>query len=365
MPTGGATGIFIIAEAGVNHNGSLDLALQLIEAAARAGANAVKFQTFRAERLADRNAPKAAYQITHTGAAESQFEMLRRLELDDAAHHRLAAACRDQGIEFMSTAFDEESLDLLLALGIRRIKVPSGEITNGPLLLKMGRAGLPTILSTGMARLDEIGDALAVLAWGMTRDDRPGGLDALRAHARSEAAQQQLNQLVTILQCTTAYPAPAEAINLRAMDTLRQSFGLPVGLSDHSTGMAVPLAAAGRNATIIEKHFTLDRTLPGPDHAASLEPAELIAMVRGIREVELALGDGIKQPSPHEEPNIPIARRGLVAATDIPRGTILTEAMLSSRRPAEGASPMLLWDMLGQPAGADLKSGMPIKTGRH
>lgn len=365
MPIFGAQPTFIIAEAGVNHNGSLDLALRLVETAAESGADAVKFQTFRADRLARRDAPKAAYQVSQTAASESQFDMLHRLELDEAAHRRLAERCQKLNIEFMSTAFDEESLALLLSLGIRRIKVPSGEITNGPLLLEMGRAGLPVILSTGMARLEEISDALAVLAWGMTRSERPTGLAALREHGKSDTARQRLGELVSILQCTTAYPAPAEAINLRAMDTLRQSFGLPVGLSDHSTGLAVPMAAVGCGATIIEKHFTLDRTMPGPDHAASLEPHELTAMVRGIREVELALGDGVKQPSPHEEPNIRIARRGLVAATRIPRGTPLTEALLTSMRPADGASPMLFWDQLGQPAETDLEAGMPIKANRY
>lgn len=350
----------IIAEAGVNHNGDLSRALALIEAAAKAGANAVKFQTFKTKSLVHSGAPKARYQINATGAAGGQFDMLQKLELDEAAHIRLVAACRDLGIEFLSTAFDEESLELLVNLGIRRIKVPSGEITNGPLLLKMARIGLPIIVSTGMATLDEIADTLAVFTWGFTQVDNPTSLAKLREyHARHHAAV--LTGRVTVLQCSTAYPAPPESINLRAMDTLATKFGLPIGLSDHSKGITVSLAAVARGATVIEKHFTLDRSLPGPDHTASLEPDEFANMVQGIRTVELALGDGEKLPGEAESANIAVARRSLFAARSIAAGQKICGDDLSALRPATGISPMRYWDLLGCRAKADWVEGDQIR----
>lgn len=353
--------VFIIAEAGVNHNGSADLALRMIEIATRAGADAVKFQTFHADQLTVANAPKAEYQACATGSNESQREMLRRLELDELTHARLAQACAAQGIEFMSTPFDEDSVELLLRIGVKRLKVPSGEITNGPLLLKIACARLPLIVSTGMSTIDEIREALGVMAFGMTHRETPRGREDFRRAFASDAGQAALNKNVSLLQCASAYPAPAEAINLRVMETLSATFGLPTGLSDHSAGIAIPIAAAARGARIIEKHFTLDRTLSGPDHAASLEPDEMTAMIRAIREVELALGDGVKHLAPSELPNINVARRGLVAACAIRKGEIVTAKMLASRRPLGPLSPMSLWDVVGRPANHDYVAEDAIK----
>ncbi|HEY1259699.1 MAG TPA: N-acetylneuraminate synthase [Stellaceae bacterium] len=344
---------FVIAEAGVNHNGSLDLALQLIDVAAAAGADAVKFQTFNADDLVTRDAPKAAYQQRNMdggASSSSQYDMLRRLQLDRAAHDALRRHCAEQGVEFMSTAFDLRSLDLLCEVGIKRLKVGSGEITNGPLLLAMARRHVPVILSTGMSTLEEIHAALGVLAFGFIGTAEKPSEAAFDAAFTAAEGQAALARLVTILHCTTEYPAPYEDVNLRALDTLRESFGCSVGLSDHSPGIAIPIAAVARGASTIEKHFTLDRALPGPDHAASLTPQELRDMIAGIRAVEAAIGDGQKVPRPSEVANIRIARRSLVAARPIRAGEVLGEDALAVKRPGGGVSPMRYWDRLDRPA---------------
>ena len=350
--------IFVIAEAGVNHNGSTELACRLVDVAADAGADAVKFQTFKADELASPSAQKADYQKASTGDAGSQLEMLRKLELDDHAHQAIAAACRRRGIEFMSTAFDVTSLRFLTGrMGLRRIKIPSGEITNGQLLLEAARTRLPLLLSTGMSTIGEIEDALGVIAFGLlTPEGRPSHA-AFKQAFSSDAGRQALIGTVAVLHCTTEYPAAFEEINLRAMKTLHERFELPVGLSDHSPGIAIATAAAALGATVIEKHYTLDRTLPGPDHRASLEPAELAAMIEAIRAVTAALGDGIKKPMPSESKNIVVARRSLVALRPIAKGERFTVENIGPRRPGSGISPMCLWDWLDKPAARDFGAG--------
>ncbi|HZV36776.1 MAG TPA: N-acetylneuraminate synthase [Verrucomicrobiae bacterium] len=351
----------IIAEAGVNHNGSLDLAMQLVDVAHASGANAVKFQTFQAARLVSRAAPKAEYQKRTTDAAESQFEMIRKLELDETAHRRLIERCAEKGIEFISTPFDLESVELLAKLKVRRLKLPSGELTNGPLLWSAARTGLPTILSTGMARLGEIEEALGALALGYL-GVKPKSRHSLMETFASAGGQELLREKVTLLHCTTEYPAPAAEVNLRAMDTLAQAFGLPVGLSDHTEGIAVAIAAVARGATVIEKHFTLDRNLPGPDHKASLEPGELKAMVAAIRSAEAAMGSPIKGPVDAERKNMPVARKSLVAIKQIKSGEIFTSENLGVKRPGTGISPMDYWDKLGQSATRDYAPDDPITS---
>lgn len=342
---------FVIAEAGVNHNGSIDLARQLIDAAKAVGADAVKFQSFRADALATRDAPKAAYQIETTGRVQSQWEMLKALELNDAAHRTLKAHAEKIGIEFMSTPFDEQGVDYLAELGLRRLKLPSGELTNGPFLLRAARSGLPLFVSTGMADLGEVEEAMAVLAFGLTqpKNAKPKRAE-LRALPADPDAQAALRARITILHCTTQYPAPPESANLRAMETLRARFGVSVGYSDHTDGIAVSIAAAALGASTIEKHLTLDRSMEGPDHRASLDPAQFAAMMAGIRAAEEALGDGIKAPQPAERPNIAIARKSLVAARAIPVGKILEAADIAAKRPGDGRSPMAYWDLLGTAA---------------
>jgi len=345
--------VLVIAEAGVNHDGSLDRALEMVDVAADAGADIVKFQTFRADDLASAAAPKAAYQAETTGASESQRDMLRRLELGPAAHRTLLARCRERGIEFLSTPFDPASLAFLVDdLGVGRLKLGSGELTNAPLLLAAARTGRPVVLSTGMGTLDEVRAALGVLACGYLGGNA-AGRGAFQAAFDSGPGRRALAAKVLLLQCTSAYPTPAADVNLRAMDTLAEAFGLPVGYSDHTTGFAVAIAAVGRGAVAIEKHFTLDRTLPGPDHRASLEPAELAAMISGIREATAALGDGRKEPRTVERGTIPVARKSLVAARPIVRGEPFSEGNLAVKRPGTGRSPFDWWDLLGTPAGRD------------
>jgi len=306
--------VYIIAEAGVNHNGSLDMALQLVDAAASTGADAVKFQTFRADRLVKRDAPKAEYQKQTTGTDESQYEMLQRLELPREAHFALLDRCAARGIDFLSTPFDEESLDFLAdELGLKTIKLGSGEVTNGPLLLRAARKGVSVILSTGMSTLGEVETALSCLAFGYTKVDESPSLEAFLATYASDEGREALSRRVTLLHCTTEYPAPFEDVNLRSMLTMERAFALPVGYSDHTEGIAVSVAAVALGASVIEKHFTLDRALPGPDHRASLEPGKLAEMVRSVRQVESALGSGLKAPSPSERMNRKIVRKSLVA----------------------------------------------------
>lgn len=338
---------YIIAEAGVNHNGSLDMAKKLVEVAADAGADAVKFQTFKADKLVSRFAPKAEYQTRTTDADESQHEMIRKLELDENAHERLIEHCKVCGIEFLSTPFDLESVDLLAGrFDLPIIKIPSGDITNAPLLLKIAQAGKPVILSTGMSTLGEIEDALGVLAFGYLGKSGPA-IAAFREAYCSTEGQAILQGNVTLLHCTTEYPAPIGDVNLKVMNTLKSAFGLPVGYSDHTEGIAVPIAAVARGAVVIEKHFTLDRTLPGPDHKASLEPNELKQMVTAIRVVEQALGSGRKHPAPSELKNICIARKSLVAACTIMVGEAFSAENLAVKRPGNGLSPMGYWNSIG------------------
>jgi N-acetylneuraminate synthase len=347
VPPGSVRPVFVIAEAGVNHDGSLERALALVDAAADAGADAVKFQTFRADELASAEARSAAYQARNTGAT-SQREMLRALELDEAAHRALARRCRERGLEFMSTAFDPASLALLTGMGVRRLKIPSGEITNPLLLEAVARTGLPVILSTGMCTLEEVREALGMFAAGCLPAAVPP-LPASEALARAEV-HAALSARVTLLHCTTEYPAPVDEVNLRAMQTMADAFGLPVGYSDHTQGIAIPIAAAALGAVLVEKHFTLDRRLPGPDHKASLEPGELRDMVAGIRAVERALGTGRKEPTASELPNRAVARRSLVAARAIRAGEPFTRENLTVRRPGTGISASRYGEWLGRVA---------------
>lgn len=346
--------VFIIAEAGVNHNGDLETACQLVDAAVAAGADAVKFQTFKAENLVTRHAGKAAYQKITTDADENQLAMLKRLELKYELHFQLLDYCQSKGIQFLSTAFDFESLDFLVReLGIETLKIPSGEITNGPFLLAHAQTGKQIILSTGMATLGEVETALGVLAFGYLEALQPPSLTAFQQAYGSEQGRAVLREKVTLLHCTSEYPTPVENINLRAMDVLQQAFGLSVGYSDHSVGLVVPIAAAARGATVIEKHFTLDRTQQGPDHKVSLEVDELKAMVRGIRDVEKALGQRGKCPQPLELENQKVVRKSLVARCSISSGERFSETNLTIKRPGTGKSPMDYWALLGESSSRD------------
>ncbi|MEO5340795.1 MAG: N-acetylneuraminate synthase [Magnetococcus sp. MYC-9] len=352
-------GVFIIAEAGVNHNADLSLALRLVDAAAAAGADAIKFQTFKSAELVSRQAAKADYQRLTTGGDESQLEMIRKLELDWPSHHRLVAHCQAVGIPFLSAPFDLSSLAFLVEdLQLERIKIPSGEITNAPLLWRAAASGRQLVLSTGMASLGEVEQALAVLACGYL--GRSPSADSFEAAYLSEEGQRRVRERVVLLHCTSAYPAPFESVNLRAMDTLASAFALPVGLSDHSPGIVMPIAAVARGAVVVEKHFTLDRGLPGPDHLASLEPAELAEMVAAIRAVEVALGDGCKRPAVAELKNRDVVRKRLVALTDIAAGSPFTEANLGAKRPGNGVSPMAYWQWLGRRATRDYQADQPL-----
>lgn len=319
----------IIAEAGVNHNGSIELAKQLIEAAAQAGADFVKFQTFKADLLVSKTAQKAEYQKKNIGDSDdSQYSMLKKLELSEAMHHELITHCEKCGIKFLSTGFDKESIDFLDNLNIPFYKIPSGEITNKPYLTNIALKQKPVIISTGMATIDEIKEAIQVLSdHGISKDQ------------------------MTVLHCNTEYPTPMEDVNLLAMLHIQRELGVPVGYSDHTNGIEIPIAAVALGATVIEKHFTLDRSLPGPDHKASLEPEELKAMVQAIRHVEVAIsGSGIKEPSPSEIKNKDIARKSIVAAKGIHRGELFTEDNLTVKRPGNGISPMKWDEVIGQKA---------------
>jgi N,N'-diacetyllegionaminate synthase len=321
--------VFIVAEAGVNHNGSLDLALRLVDAAADAGADAVKFQAFTSSALAVPDAPTAAYQEAATGEV-SQAEMLAALELDEGAHRALAARCGERGITFMSSAFDLESLAMLARLGVDILKIPSGEITDLPYLRAVAALGKRVFLSTGMADLDEVRAALLALeAAGLSRDR------------------------VTVLQCTTEYPTPSQDANLRAMVTMREELGMAVGFSDHTAGPEAALAAAALGASVIEKHLTLDRSMPGPDHFASIEPGELADLVGAIRTVEAELGDGVKRPSAGELDNARVVRKSIVVARPVAAGERFSVDNLTVKRPATGISPMRWDEVVGRPAKRD------------
>lgn len=343
--------VYIIAEAGVNHDGSVDDAVRLVDAAAEAGADCVKFQTFRAEALASVRADKAAYQQRTTDAAESQQQMLRRLELPPEAYRSLIERARERGIDFLSTPFDPASLDFLMrTLTLPRIKVGSGDMTNAPMLLEIAKAGKEVILSTGMADLSEVEEALSVLAFGYTAGNEQPSRAGFAIAWTDPARRLALANKVVLLHCTTEYPAPVEAANLAAIDTLAKAFGLPVGYSDHTLGIEIAAAAVARGAVVIEKHLTLDRARPGPDHAASIEPTEFARMVESIRRVERALGDGVKAPQPAERANIPIARKALVAARSIGLGEEFTRDNIAIKRPGTGRAPIRFWETLGQKA---------------
>ncbi|MEQ9143862.1 MAG: N-acetylneuraminate synthase [Parvibaculaceae bacterium] len=341
------THVAIIAEAGVNHNGSLERAVEMVDVAADAGVDMVKFQTFNAAALATAAAPKAAYQTATTDAAESQLEMLRTLELDGNAHRVLIERCEEKGIRFLSSPFDLGSLDLLARdLKLPLLKIGSGELTNAPLLHAAAASGCDIILSTGMATLDEIEASLGVIAHGYAGTDGPS-VEAFCAAYDSESGGDALRSHVTLLHCTSAYPTPDHDINLRAIETLRTAFGLPVGFSDHSEGIVHSVASVAMGATVIEKHFTLDRSLPGPDHKASLEPSALCELVDGVRRVSQGLGNGIKAPLDAERGNIPIGRKSLVANRPIAAGDVFTTDNLTVKRPGTGLDPALYWSLLG------------------
>ncbi|WFU43670.1 N-acetylneuraminate synthase [Bradyrhizobium sp. CB82] len=355
-----ASRTLIIAEAGVNHDGSLEKALALVDAAAEAGADVVKFQTFNAKSLAASAAKKADYQQRTTDAAESQLAMLTRLELPHAAHQALIARAAARNIEFLSTPFDHASLAFLLSLKLPRIKLGSGDLTNAPLLHAVARAGATLILSTGMATLGEIEEALGVLAHGYARHSDPPGIAAFRAAWRDPAARATLGRHVSLLHCTTEYPCPTADVNLAAMTTMRAAFQLPVGYSDHTDGFEISLAAVALGASIIEKHLTLDRKAEGPDHAASIEPEEFKRMVVAIRNVESSLGDGVKAPKSSEIGNVPVARKSLVAARSLKPGEIIGPEDIIAKRPGSGRPPIDYWSLIGTAASRALEPDDPV-----
>lgn len=321
--------VFVIAEAGVNHNGSIEVAKELVDVAARAGADAVKFQTFKAENLVCKNAEKANYQMETTDTSESQFEMLKKLELTLDMHQQLITYCKQKNIMFLSTPFDIDSLYFLVDLGVEIIKIPSGEITNYPLLREVGKTGKEVIISSGMSTLDEVREALDILKeFGSKR--------------------------ITVLHCNTEYPTPYEDVNLNAMVTMREKLNINVGYSDHTSGIEIPIAATALGASVIEKHFTLDKSMEGPDHKASLEPMELEKMIASIRIVEKAMGNGVKEPSDSESKNINIVRKSIVAKHNIPSGNVFTEENLTTKRPGTGISPMRWNEVIGKVASRDI-----------
>lgn len=352
--------VYIIAEAGVNHNGDYEKAMALVEAAAQAGADAVKFQTFNARLLASSSAPKAAYQKRNTGEEDSQLEMLLKLELPHAWHYSLQARARELGLDFLSTAFDHESLAFLDELELPVYKIPSGEITNGPLLWSIARGARPMILSTGMATLGEIDQALAVLAHGLEFKTPPQSLEEVWLNWVRPEARARVTERVALLHCTSQYPARPAEVNLRAMDVLKNTFGLPVGYSDHTEGVLASVAAVARNACIVEKHFTLDRSLPGPDHAASLAPDELKEMIDHIRLVEQMMGLAAKVPQASEWDTRKAARQSLTFVRDLKQGQFITAEDLGAARQGGGASPMQTWDFIGSRASVDYKAGDPV-----
>jgi N,N'-diacetyllegionaminate synthase len=325
-----ANKVFIIAEAGVNHNGSIELAYKLIDIAVEAGADAVKFQTFKAENLVTKSADKADYQKQTTDESESQFEMIKKLELDIDIHKKLIKYCNEKDIMFLSTPFDHDSIDLLNKLGLKIFKIPSGEITNLPYLRHIGSLVKQVILSTGMSTLQEVDDALNILVNAGTKKEN-----------------------ITVLHTNTMYPTPMEDVNLNAMLTMQKEFSVGVGYSDHTLGIEVDIAAVTMGASIIEKHFTLDKTMIGPDHKASLEPEELKAMIVAIRNVEKALGDGVKMPSMSEQPNMIVARKSILAGQTIKKGELLTEENIVVKRPGNGISPMKWDEVVGSVAVKD------------
>lgn len=322
--------VFIIAEAGVNHNGDINIAKKLVDVAKDAGVDAIKFQTFISEKVVSINAPKAEYQNKNTSSKETQLDMVKKLELSFDEFIELNEYCKKKNIEFLSTAFDFDSIDFLSGLNMKRWKVPSGDITNLPYLIKIAKLEKPIILSTGMSTMDDIKSAISIL-------------------------KENGSQEITILHCTTEYPTPFSDVNLKAMNTIKNQFGFAVGYSDHTKGIEVPIAAVSLGATVIEKHFTLDRNMEGPDHKASLEPNELKIMVDSIRNIEVALGDGEKRIAESERKNMLIARKSIIAKINIEKGEILTEKNLTVKRPGNGISPMNWYQVIGKKAVKDFK----------
>lgn len=353
--------VYIIAEAGVNHNGERELAFALVDAAAAAGVDAVKFQTFNAARLASKTAPKAAYQKQSTDESESQLVMLKKLELPQAWHVDLQRYARQKGIEFLSTAFDPDSLIFLSELGMPLFKVPSGELTNGPLLWQFARTGKRLILSTGMATLAEVEQGLAIVAHALASSREPADMNEVWRSWSCREARQRLQGHVTLLHCTSQYPTPWSEVNLRAMDTLAHAFGLDVGYSDHTEGCLIPVAAVARGAKVIEKHFTLDRSLPGPDHKASLEPDELKRMVSDIRSLELALGEPCKAPQASEWDTRQAAHQQVVAAREIAAGKVFSREDLTTARSGQGLPPTALWGLVGRRSARTYQAGEIIE----
>lgn len=326
----------IIAEAGVNHNGDFALAKQMVDAAAEAGADYIKFQTFIPEKLVSKFAQKADYQKENTGAEESQLQMLEKLVLTQENFRELAYYSSRKQIGFISTPFDLDSIEFLSSVAMDFWKLPSGEITNLPYLMKIGQTKKPVVMSTGMCTIQEVKDAVSVLKKAGTAE-------------------------ITLLHCNTQYPTPMQDVNLKAMLTLKEQLGLPVGYSDHTKGIEVPVAAAALGAAVIEKHFTLDKTMDGPDHKASLEPDELKAMVQAVRNIEQALGNGKKEPSPSEQKNISVVRKSIVAKCSIKKGEYFTEENLTVKRPGNGISPMCWYEIIGQRASRDFAEDEPVE----
>ena len=352
---------FLIAEAGVNHNGSIELAKKLIDAAVMAGADAVKFQSFVASSIVTAGASKAEYQITNTGSKESQLEMLKKLELSHSQQRELHQHCQRSGIQFLSTPFDTASLNFLTSdLGLETIKVGSGELTNAPFLFEVARLAKNIILSTGMSALEEVADALGVIAFVMTDSKNPS-VSSFKSALASSEGRKTVTSKVTLLHCTTDYPTVPSDVNLQAMLTLREKFDCQVGFSDHSVGIHLAVAAVAMGATVIEKHLTIDRDLPGPDHKASLEPSEFKNLVDQVRDLENAFGDGIKRPTEVELKNKKIARRSLVALKAIKTGDVFTSENVSIKRPGTGRSPFEYWSLLGTKATSDIAENEVIQ----
>jgi N-acetylneuraminate synthase len=354
----------IIAEAGVNHNGSEELAIKLVDAAVDAGVDIIKFQTFKADELVTIEAKQADYQIANTEKIQSQLSMLKELELSFESHMRIKAYCDSKNIEYLSTAFDSSSLTFLTeSIGLTRLKIPSGEITNAPFILEHAITGCDVILSTGMATLAEVEIALGVLAYGFINqaDELTPNNEAFIKAYQSKEGKELLKQKVTLLHCTTEYPAPFDHVNLKAMDLMADTFNLPIGYSDHTAGISVSLAAVAREACVIEKHFTLDRNMEGPDHNASIEPDELKALVKGIREIEVSLGQAVKVASTCEVKNKAIARKSIIAKREILKGEVLTDENLMLKRPGNGLSPNQYYEILGSKAVEHFKPDQLIR----
>lgn len=349
---------YIIAEAGVNHNGQIDLAKKLVDVAAEAGADAVKFQTFKAEKLVTKDAEQADYQKKNSAKVEAQFEMLKRLELDDKAHQDVYDHCQEKGIDFLSTPFDEESLNFLVhKFNMPVVKIASGEITNAPFLLDIARTRRDIILSTGMSTLEDIEKALQVLAYGLCVPEGHPSWQELRENFSQEKTQKVLQEKLRVLHCTTEYPAPFDEVNMLAMKKIQETFQVPVGYSDHTQGILAPVVAASLGACVIEKHFTLDRNMEGPDHKASLEPRELKEMVRQVRLVEKMLGAQEKMVTESELKNRSVARKSLILAREVSQGQPLKLSDFTAQRPGDGLSPMDVWDYIGTKAPRDFDKG--------